>query len=289
MFYLNTVSNFSNQKCFVQLFFKIFRVNHIIYFKQIKKKGIKFFNFHNFYQLRFFSIFMVRQSGNPKNMSKIYKIAIDGHAASGKSTSAKKIAEILNFDHINSGNVYRALLFVYFRRFGKQDSITKLNIEEAKFLKEIEFKIIDNNYYYLNGKPCQLRTEEIDRFVASFASIEEVRKIAFKIQKNLIASAKRGVVMDGRDITTKIMPDADLKVFMTASPEKRAERRLVEKKRGDIGTLIQEIKSRDEIDEKREHGALKKTEDCFFVENNDLSFDSQVSLIIDRFKKVSKY
>lgn len=231
-------------------------------------------------------IFSVSETQGPENMAKIYKIAIDGHAASGKSTSAKKIAEILEFDHINSGNVYRALAYVFMKNFGILKECYISN-EQVDFLEKVKFQIVNNKYFW-NGKECILRSTEIDQFVPKLASIKEVREIANIIQQDLIKSAKKGIVMDGRDIATKIMPDADLKVFMTASPQKRAERRLKEIGGGDFDHILQDIIIRDKIDETREHGALQKTDDCFFIKNNDLSFDEQVDLIVKTFNECAK-
>lgn len=220
----------------------------------------------------------------PQKMSKIYKIAIDGHAASGKSTSAQKIAKLLNFDHINSGNIYRALLSVYFKKYGGESLKKSLNSDQLDFLRNIRFKI-ENNKYFHEEEECMLRTDEINRNVSKFASQKEVREIANITQKFLIATAKRGIVMDGRDIATKILPDADLKIFMTASPEKRAKRIINSQGSGDLDTTLQDIIERDRNDETREHGPLVRTPDSILIDNDNLSFDQQVDLIVQHFKK----
>ncbi|KRH95230.1 cytidylate kinase [Pseudoloma neurophilia] len=219
-------------------------------------------------------------------MSKIYKIAIDGHAASGKSTSAQKIAKILNFDHINSGNIYRALLCVYLKKYGEKSFEKGLSHEEIEFIREIRFNISDNKYFW-EGMECHLRDDVIDANVSKFASIKEIREIANIIQKYLISTAKRGIVMDGRDIATKILPDADLKVFMTASPKKRALRRMREKGQGNYDEILQEIVTRDQTDETRQHGPLVKLPDSLLIENDELSFDQQVDLILKQFEKIT--
>lgn len=221
-------------------------------------------------------------------MSKIYKIAIDGHAASGKSTSAKRIAELLNFDHINSGNIYRALTDIFLKKYKDIDKNNIISDEQIDFLKNIKFEIKNNDFYWRNEK-CQLRRNEVNISVAHLAQIKNIRIIANKIQQNLINQAKNGVVIDGRDIASKVIPNADLKVFMTASAEKRAERRLKEGFNSEFQDVLKEIKNRDLMDEKREHGALIKTTDAFVVENNNLSFDEQVEIIINQFKKVSQF
>ena len=98
-------------------------------------------------------------------MSKFFKIAIAGHAASGKSTSAKKIADILHFDFINSGNIYRALSFVFLTGFDKKSFNGHLTPEMEEFLRNIKFEIIKNKYYW-NDQECKLRVDEVNNFVA---------------------------------------------------------------------------------------------------------------------------
>lgn len=217
-------------------------------------------------------------------MSKIFKIAIDGHAASGKSTSAERVAKILQFDHINSGNIYRALACVMLRNSGEKAFKGSLDTAQLDFLRNIQFNIKENKYFYKNEE-LSLRTEEISRNVSKFASQKEVREIANITQKCLIATAKRGIVMDGRDIATKILPDADLKIFMTASPETRALRMIHDRRSGDFQQVLKEIKERDQNDETREHGPLVRDPSSILIENDNLSFDPQVDLIITHFKR----
>lgn len=217
--------------------------------------------------------------------TKIFKIAIDGHAASGKSTSAKRIAELLNFDHINSGNIYRALTSVFLKKFKENEFNGQLNDQMIFFLENINFEI-KNNKFYTDNEEIELRTEKVDNFVCHLATCKKLRGIANKIQKELINSVKRGVVMDGRDIASSIMPDADLKIFMTASPEKRASRRLLERQSGNFDDILEEINKRDYLDENRKFGPLVQTPDSFLIENNNLSFDDQVKLIIAEVEKI---
>ena len=207
-------------------------------------------------------------------MSQI-SIAIDGPAAAGKSTIAKRVAKKLQFLYIDTGAMYRAVT-LYVLEHG--DKIIE-NISEHI---DITFGI--NDEVYLNGTDVskEIRSPEVTNSVSRVSAIGEVRAYLVGMQRKI--SRTDSVVMDGRDIGTTVLPDAEVKIFMQASPEVRAKRRLLEETaRGntiDLQTLTDEIIRRDQIDSTREISPLVQADDAILLDTSYLSIEEAEDKII---------
>lgn len=202
-------------------------------------------------------------------------IAIDGPAAAGKSTIAKRVAKKLEFLYIDTGAMYRAVT-LYVLEHGDD------TIKDIASHIHITFGI--NDEVYLNDKDvsAEIRSPEVTNNVSRVSAIGEVRTYLVEMQREI--SRTSNVVMDGRDIGTTVLPDADVKIFMQASPAVRAQRRLLEETaRGnniDIATLTAEIIRRDEIDSMREISPLVQAEDATLLDTSHLSIDEAEQKII---------
>lgn len=223
-------------------------------------------------------------------------IAIDGYSSTGKSTVAKQIAKHLGYVYVDSGAMYRAVTF-YAMQHGIIDN-NHFNIEELvnnlnaitisfKFNKDVGFAEV-----YLNGVNIEndIRTLAVSSFVSKVAEISEVRQKLVEQQQQL--GKDGGVVMDGRDIGTVVFPDAELKLFMTASAETRAQRRYSELiKRGDTVTyedVLQNVQERDYIDSNREDSPLTKAKDAIQIDNSNMSLQEQFDKILQLVKMTLK-
>lgn len=206
-------------------------------------------------------------------------IAIDGPAASGKSTTAKILSQKLNYIYIDTGAMYRAATLAVLEKHIDVNN-EKLVIAYVQQLK-IELKAGDRTY--LNGKDVsnQIRAPRINEVISVISSFPKVRKKMVQLQQTM--AERGGVVMDGRDIGTVVLPDADLKVFMIASIEERAKRRMKElEQRGEkisFEAVKQEIANRDKLDSSRTTSPLKKASDARELDTSDLSIDDQVQII----------
>ena len=202
-------------------------------------------------------------------------IAIDGPAAAGKSTIAKRVAKKLEYLYIDTGAMYRAVT-LYVLEHG--DEI----IQDISNHIHITFGTSDE--VYLNDKDVskEIRSPEVTNNVSRIAAIGEVRTYLVDMQRKI--SRTSSVVMDGRDIGTTVLPDAEVKIFMQASPKVRAERRLIEETaRGnniDLETLTAEIIRRDEIDSTRKISPLVKAEDAVLLDTSHLSIEEAEAKII---------
>jgi len=220
-------------------------------------------------------------------MNKI-TIAIDGFSSTGKSTVAKRIAKHLGYVYVDSGAMYRAVTYYAMQR-GFIDS-NHFNIEGlVENLNAITISFKFNNTLgfaevYLNGINIEndIRTLEVSSFVSKVAEISEVRQKLVEQQQQL--GKDGGVVMDGRDIGTVVFPDAELKLFLTASPENRAKRRFDELiKRGDrvlYDEVLKNVEERDYIDSHRKDSPLVKAEDDIEIDNSNMSKDEQFHIIL---------
>ena len=225
-------------------------------------------------------------------MKKI-NIAIDGYSSTGKSTLAKQLAKELGYAYVDTGAMYRAV--TYFAMLNKWVSENNLNTQSiVGNLSEIKLEFRFNNQLgfaemFLNGKnvESEIRTIEVSRCVSKIAEISEVRAMLVKQQQQM--GKNKAVVMDGRDIGTVVFPDAELKLFMTASAETRAQRRfdeLVEK--GQMITfedVLQNVQERDYIDTHREDSPLVKASDAIEIDNSSMSKEEQFQLVITMINK----
>ncbi len=216
-------------------------------------------------------------------------IAIDGHSSTGKSTLAKQLAKALNYIYIDTGAMYRAVtLFAMQQGFISSDSfdVDKLvkNLNHVflsfKFNEDLGFAEI-----YLNDENVEdkIRSIEVSNFVSKIAEVSAIRTKLVQQQKKY--GIDKGVVMDGRDIGTVVFPDAELKIFMTASAEIRAERRFLEmqEKTPNItfDEVLKNVVERDKIDSTREDSPLIVAENAVMIDNSNLNKEQQFHLILD--------
>ena len=222
-------------------------------------------------------------------MNKKIIIAIDGYSSTGKSTIAKAIAKRLNYIYVDTGAMYRAVT-LYCIQHNLIDDSGKISEKLKDLLSDIKIEFRKNGEIadtYLNGVNVEheIRSIEIANKVSIVSAVSEVRELLVK-QQQLIGTSK-GVVMDGRDIGTVVFPNAELKVFMTASPEIRAQRRFLElEKKGDKVTFEEvkkNIEERDYIDTHRDISPLRQAEDAIVLDNSHMTPDEQVEWL---YKKV---
>lgn len=211
-------------------------------------------------------------------------VTIDGPAGSGKSTIAKMIAKKYNFTYLDTGAMYRMIaLYVITHNI---DLENKKEIEEM--LKNVKLDI-QGNTFYLNGEDVSeaIRTPEVSKIVSPVAAIKEVRVKLVDMQRE-ISFGKR-IILDGRDMGTTVFPKADVKIFLIASPEIRAKRRLKEYDEKGIAATYEEvlesIKERDYIDSTRKESPLVKAQDAHEIDSSKLNIDDvlkEISAYIDK-------
>lgn len=211
-------------------------------------------------------------------------IAIDGPAGAGKSTIAKKIAGIKGIVYVDTGAMYRAMALYCMRNCLSADEPEKIEQSLDKIDITIEYEnneqIVKLNGENVNGL---IRTQEVGDKASSISTVGSVRKKMVALQQNL--AAVRPVIMDGRDIGTVVLPEARVKIFLTASVEKRAERRFKElTEKGiecDLKQIEKEIEERDYRDTHRENSPLKCADDAITVDTTDMSIDEVVEKILE--------
>lgn len=208
-------------------------------------------------------------------------IAIDGPAGSGKGTITKLVAEKLNLINIDTGAMYRALTVAVLNNnltLKDKDKIIKLSEKS-----EIVFDEFGKTY--LNGLDIsdKIRTKEVTEIVSQISSIKEVRKNLVKQQRKLAEG--RNIIMEGRDITTVVFPNADYKFYLDASIEERAQRRYKQNKEQNIEMsyeeILENIKTRDYNDTHKEIGSLTKTEEQIYIDTTNLTINEVVEIIIN--------
>ena len=218
-------------------------------------------------------------------------IAIDGFSSTGKSSISKVVADTLGLIHIDTGAMYRAITLFGLRNFKDE----KQEIDLSKLLQnlnEISLEFRENSgklEIYLNGENVskEIRTTEVSDNVSFIAKQPEVRERLVVLQRDI--AEKQGVIMDGRDIGTVVLPNADYKFFLTASADERARRRFLELQSLGIETTIEEVKQnliqRDRIDSEREISPLKQAEDAILIDNTNLNKEETIDLILSYIKK----
>ena len=223
-------------------------------------------------------------------------IAIDGFSSCGKSTFAKAIAARLGYIFIDTGAMYRAVTLYAL----EQGAIAEGKVDEAAIvalLPEVNITFKFNaergaSDIYVNGEYAEgkIRTIEVSNCVSSVSSIREVREKLVAMQQQM--GRERGVVMDGRDIGTVVFPDAELKIFMTADAQVRAERRYAElTAKGDSVTMaeiLENVISRDKADMERAISPLRQAEDAVVLDNSHMSVEEQMAWFMERYEQIVK-
>lgn len=210
-------------------------------------------------------------------------IAIDGPAGAGKSTIARRLAAELSFLYVDTGAMYRALAYDFLKKGFAPEDKDRIAAEAENADVTLAYEHGEQQVF-LNGKnvTAYLRTEEVSSMASSSSAYPEVRRKLTETQKKL--AAEENVVMDGRDIGTVVLPNAELKIFLTASQEARAERRhkeLLEKngKAPELSEILSDMKQRDERDSKRAAAPLKQAEDAVLIDSSDLTIEEVVEKI----------
>lgn len=217
-------------------------------------------------------------------------IAIDGYSSCGKSTLAKSVAKALNYIYVDTGAMYRAMTLYalnnnYIQENGQLDTEGLVNALDKIV---IHFKYNTDTLKhetFLNGENVEheIRNPGVSSFVSPVSAIKEVRKKLVALQQRMAEG--RGVVMDGRDIGTVVLPDAELKIYMTADGEVRAKRRFEELKRMGVQTTVEEVlknlNARDEYDTTRANDPLRQSADAIVLDNSYLSIDEQFMFVIN--------
>lgn len=214
-------------------------------------------------------------------------IAIDGFSSTGKSTIAKELANKLQYIYVDSGAMYRAVtLYAMNHNFISENFFDKIGLVNNLANIQLKFKYnpsLGHGEIFLNNKnvESEIRNLEVSKLVSKVAEVSEVRKKLVYLQQEM--GKNKGVVMDGRDIGTVVFPNAELKIFMTASASKRAKRRFDElSKKGDKVTLneiLQNVEFRDNLDSTRSDSPLKKASDAIEIDNSKLTLDEQFTKV----------
>ncbi len=225
-------------------------------------------------------------------MNKKITIAIDGFSSTGKSTLAKELAKHLGYVYVDTGAMYRAVAYFAMQKgFIRKDFFDTASLIKSLPDIKLVFKFNSDLGFaemYLNGINIEkeIRTIEVSNFVSLVAEISEVRSKLVEQQQEM--GKNKGIVMDGRDIGTIVFPDADLKIFMTASPMTRAERRFKElQKKGDNVTfdeVLKNVEERDYIDTHREDSPLVKANDAIEFDNSNVTKQEQFEKVLQLIK-----
>ncbi len=210
-------------------------------------------------------------------------VAIDGPAGAGKSTIAKAAAKALEFLYVDTGALYRAIAYYVISRGGN----VKDSEQVAGYLSEItpELKYVEGvQHVFVNGEDVndKIRTPEVSMGASAVSPISAVREFLFELQRKI--ARENNVIMDGRDIGTVVLPNADVKIFLTASAEERARRRYNElSEKGDctpFATVLAEVNERDYNDSHRSIAPLKQAEDAVLCDTTDVTLDGAVDMVL---------
>ncbi|EER67869.1 (d)CMP kinase [Gemella haemolysans] len=223
---------------------------------------------------------------------KYVSVAVDGPAGSGKSTITKMVAKSLGFNYVDTGAMYRALTFNFL-----SNGLDELEEEEIKeLLSKTDFKVeyVDGvQYVYVNNEEVsdKIRTAEVSKFTSLFAKSPAVRDFLIDTQRNLANT--NNIIMDGRDIASVVLPNADVKIFLTASVEERARRRVLDFERQgienvDFEKVKEDIKARDWQDENRDIAPLIKVESATLIDTTSLTINEVVEKMTELVKSVEK-
>ena len=219
-----------------------------------------------------------------------YSIAIDGPAGAGKSTIAKKIAKDIDFIYVDTGAMYRAIA-LYFLRKGIDGHDAERIAEECPNIKEsLSYDEVGRQQVILNGENVTplIRSEEVSMMASLTSAIPAVRAALLDLQRNMALTSN--ILMDGRDIGTHVLPDASLKIYLTASTAIRARRRYDEMCEKGIDCNLDQIEKdiieRDRQDMNREIAPLRRAEDAVLIDSSDMSIDEVVKAVVTEFEKI---
>ena len=220
---------------------------------------------------------------------KYISVAVDGPAGSGKSTITKMVAKDLGYNYVDTGAMYRGLTYDFLK-----NNLTELDEKKIELLLskvKFEVKFIDRvQYVFVDGEDVseKIRTAEVSKFTSLFAKSPAVREFLIDTQRNLAMS--NNIIMDGRDIASVVLPNADVKIFLTASVEERARRRVLDFERQgvvdiDFDKVKADIAARDYQDENRDIAPLVKVDDAVLIDTTNLTITEVVEKMTELIKK----
>ena len=218
-------------------------------------------------------------------------VAIDGYSSCGKSTIAKQLAEYAHYTYVDTGAMYRAVALYLSRKSAGESGLLKDVPWVESQLPDIHigFRLTDGGQHtILNGEDVEsaIRTLEVGNLASEVSTIGVVRR--FLVAQQQAMGEEKGIVMDGRDIGTVVFPQAELKLFLTASPEVRAQRRFLElKEKGQspvFDDVLRDVNERDYRDTHRAESPLRKAEDAVVIDNSDMTREEQLKLVIETFR-----
>ena len=223
---------------------------------------------------------------------KYISVAVDGPAGSGKSTITKMVAKDLGYNYVDTGAMYRGLTYDFLK-----NNLTELDEKKIELLLskvKFEVKFIDRvQYVFVNDEDVseKIRTAEVSKFTSLFAKSPAVREFLIDTQRTLAMS--NNIIMDGRDIASVVLPNADVKIFLTASVEERARRRVLDFERQgvvdiDFDKVKADIAARDYQDENRDIAPLVKVDDAVLIDTTNLSITEVVEKMSELIKKAER-
>lgn len=214
-------------------------------------------------------------------------IAIDGHSGCGKSTTSKLVAEHFNYKYLDSGAMYRAITLYLLRNKISYDNEDAISNNLSNII--ITFKYVDGNQNtFLNNENIEkeIRGDKISNNVSKYSSISIIREHLVSIQKEM--GKRKKIVIEGRDITTVVFPDAEIKIFMTADIEVRAKRRFEDMKNNNpevtYSDVLENLSERDSKDSNRKDSPLRVADEAIVIDTSDLEINEQTHKIIDIIK-----
>ncbi len=239
---------------------------------------------------------MTQQANNTYNDMKKITIAIDGHSSCGKSTMAKNLAKEIGYVYVDTGAMYRAVTLFALENglFRTDGSVDEDGLKNRMGEINISFKpneATGRPDTYLNGRLVEkeIRTLEVSSHVSPVAALPFVREALVAQQRRM--GKEKGVVMDGRDIGTAVFPDAELKIFVTASANVRAQRRFDELKakgmEADYDDILKNIEERDYIDSHRKTSPLRKADDAIELDNSNMTIAEQQDWLMQKYKEAA--